>query len=184
MSMPFSPLHNVDRRNTAQQFLQKELDELPAEERHVVERFIARRGVARNIEREFQETRSFGGSWYFISVFGALLVIWMLINSVLLAKAFDPYPYILLNLVLSCLAAVQAPIIMMSQNRQADIDRLNASNDYQVNVKAELEVLQIHEKLDRLREQDWSALVELQHRQIELLQRLIERATGATHDKH
>ena len=125
-----------------------------------------------------------GGSWYFISVFGALLVIWMLINSVLLAKAFDPYPYILLNLVLSCLAAVQAPIIMMSQNRQADIDRLNASNDYQVNVKAELEVLQIHEKLDRLREQDWSALVELQHRQIELLQRLIERATGATHDKH
>ena len=151
--------------------------------------------MARNIEREFQETRSFGerladrvaqvgGSWYFISVFGALLVIWMLINSVLLAKAFDPYPYILLNLVLSCLAAVQAPIIMMSQNRQADIDRLNASNDYQVNVKAELEVLQIHEKLDRLREQDWSALVELQHRQIELLQRLIERATGATHDKH
>lgn len=195
MSMPFPPLHKVDRRNTAQQFLQKELDELPAEERHVVERFIARRGVARNIEREFQEARSFGerladrvaqvgGSWYFISVFGALLVVWMLINSVLLAKAFDPYPYILLNLVLSCLAAVQAPIIMMSQNRQADIDRLNASNDYQVNVKAELEVLQIHEKLDRLREQDWIALVELQHRQIELLQRLIERATGVAHDKH
>ncbi|MBV2209255.1 MAG: DUF1003 domain-containing protein [Thermomonas sp.] len=189
MSIPFVTPHKVDRRQTAQQYLQKELDDLPLEERHVVERFIARRGVARNIEKEFREARSFGervadrvaevgGSWNFIITFGVLLVIWMVVNTFLLVKAFDPYPYILLNLVLSCLAAVQAPIIMMSQNRQAAIDRLNASNDYQVNVKAELEVLQIHAKIDRLREQDWVTLVELQHRQIEMLQRLIAEQTA------
>jgi len=103
-------------------------------------------------------------------------------NSFLLAKAFDPYPYILLNLVLSCLAAVQAPIIMMSQNRQAAVDRKHAENDYQVNVKSELEVLQIHEKLDLLRSHEWALLVEQQNRQIEMLQRLLECATAAPGD--
>ena len=189
MSMPFPPQSKVDRRKTAQAFLQQELDELPAEERHVVERFIAKRGVARNIEREFHEARTFGervadrvaavgGSWRFIICFGIVLVIWMVVNSFMLAKAFDPYPYILLNLVLSCLAAVQAPIIMMSQNRQAAVDRMNAGNDYQVNVKAELEVLQIHEKIDQLRDQDWAALVQLQYRQVELLERLLARTNS------
>jgi len=105
--------------------------------------------------------------------------VWMVANSFLLARAFDPYPYILLNLVLSCLAAVQAPIIMMSQNRQAAVDRLHAENDYQVNVKSELEVLQIHEKLDVLRSREWALLVEQQNRQIEMLQRLLECATAA-----
>lgn len=195
MSMSFTMPHKVDRRQTAQQYLQKELDDLPLEERHVVERFIARQGVARNIEKEFRETRSLGervadrvaavgGSWNFIIAFGVLLVIWMVINSFFLLKAFDPYPYILLNLVLSCLAAIQAPVIMMSQNRQATIDRLNASNDYQVNIKAELEVLQIHKKLDQLREQDWAALVELQNRQIEMLQHLLAEQVTVKHEQH
>lgn len=176
----------VDRRETARQLLQKELDQLPPEERNVVERFISRRQVARNVVREFRETRSLGervadkvasvgGSWRFIICFGVVLVIWMLANSFMLAKAFDPYPYILLNLVLSCLAAVQAPIIMMSQNRQAAVDRMHAENDYQVNIKSELEVLQIHEKLDLLRSQDWAQLVEQQNRQIAMLQRLLEQ---------
>ncbi|KRG42508.1 cyclic nucleotide-binding protein [Stenotrophomonas pictorum JCM 9942] len=176
----------VDRRETARQLLQKELDQLPPEERNVVERFISRRQVARNVVREFRETRSLGervadkvasvgGSWRFIICFGVVLVIWMLVNSAVLAKAFDPYPYILLNLVLSCLAAVQAPIIMMSQNRQAAVDRMHAENDYQVNIKSELEVLQIHEKLDLLRSQDWAQLVEQQNRQIAMLQRLLEQ---------
>lgn len=159
MSMPFPPQSKVDRRKTAQAFLQQELDELPAEERHVVERFIAKRGVARNIEREFHEARTFGervadrvaavgGSWRFIICFGIVLVIWMVANSFMLAKAFDPYPYILLNLVLSCLAAVQAPIIMMSQNRQAERDRFMAAKDYEINLKAEIEVLGLHTKID------------------------------------
>lgn len=178
----------IDRRDTARQLLQTELDKLHADERAVVERFIARRKVARNVAREFRETRSLGervadrvaevgGSWNFIIGFGVFLVAWMALNSFALAKAFDPYPYILLNLCLSCLAAIQAPIIMMSQNRQATVDRLRAENDYQVNVKSELEILQVHEKLNQLREQDWATLVELQNRQIEMLQRLLERAT-------
>ena len=178
----------VDRRETARRLLQKELELLPPEERLVVERFISRRKVARNVGQEFRQTRTFGervadrvaevgGSWSFILCFFFLLLVWMVANSFMLAKAFDPYPYILLNLVLSCLAAVQAPIIMMSQNRQAAVDRMNAENDYQVNIKSELEVLQIHEKLDLLRSQDWALLVEQQNRQIEMLQRLLEQTT-------
>lgn len=177
----------VDRRDTARKLLQKELDQLPPEERSVVERFISRRQVARNVEREFNQTHGLGerladkvarvgGSWTFLFWFGVVLVMWMLVNSFLLAKPFDPYPFILLNLVLSCLAAVQAPIIMMSQNRQAAVDRLHAENDYQVNVKSELEILQVHEQLELLRAGDWALLVEMQNRQIEMLQRLLEQA--------
>ena len=179
---------HIDRRETARRLLQKELEQLPPDERHVVERFISRRKVARNMAREFHQSRTLGeqladnvaavgGSWKFIICFAVVLVIWMAINSFLLrSDAFDPFPYILLNLVLSCLAAIQAPIIMMSQNRQAAADRMNAENDYQVNVKSELEILQVHEKLDVLRAQDWATLVELQNSQIEMLRRLLERA--------
>ncbi len=174
----------IDRRETARHLLQTELDKLQGEERAIVERFIAKRQVARNVAREFSQNRSLGervadkvaevgGSWGFIIAFGVFLVIWMTINSVVLVKAFDPYPYILLNLCLSCVAAIQAPVIMMSQNRQAASDRLHAENDYQVNVKSELEILQVHEKLNQLREQDWATLVELQNRQIEMLQQLL-----------
>lgn len=177
----------IDRRETARRLLQIEIDKLPAEERAVVERFISGRQVSRNIVRELHQARTLGeriadkvaevgGSWRFLIAFGAFLGVWLAINSVMLAKAFDPYPYILLNLCLSCLAAIQAPVIMMSQNRQAAVDRMRAENDYQVNVKSELEILQVHEKLNQLREQDWAMLVELQNRQIEMLQRLLERA--------
>ncbi len=179
---------HIDRRETARRLLQKELEQLPPDERHVVERFISKHKVARNIAHEFHQSRTLGerladnvaavgGSWKFIICFAVVLVIWMAINSFLLrSDAFDPFPYILLNLVLSCLAAIQAPIIMMSQNRQAAADRMNAENDYQVNVKSELEILQVHEKLDVLRAQDWATLVELQNSQIEMLRRLLERA--------
>ncbi|HRO63895.1 DUF1003 domain-containing protein [Thermomonas sp.] len=180
--------NHVDRRKTAQRLLHKELDQLPPDERRVVERFIARGSIARNVIREFHETRTLGervadrvaevgGSWSFIISFLVVLAIWMVINSFFLLKAFDPYPYILLNLVLSCLAAIQAPIIMMSQNRQADADRVQAQHDYEVNIKSELEIMQVHEKIDRLREQDWAMLVELQNRQIRMLSALLERAT-------
>lgn len=184
MANPFIP-SKVDRLKTAQRLLQKELQHLPPQERLVVERFIARRSVARNVEREFRDSRTFGervadrvatigGSWRFIIAFGLVLVGWVALN-VAMGKPFDPYPFILLNLVLSCLAAVQAPIIMMSQNRQSDSDRLQAQHDYEVNIKSELEIMQVHEKLDHLREQDWATLVELQNRQIEMLGSLLER---------
>ena len=106
-------------------------------------------------QRLADKVAGFGGSWTFISIFAVVLVIWILLNSfVLIAyrKSFDPYPYILLNLFLSMLAAIQAPIILMSQNRQAYKDRLSAEHDYEVNLKAEIEIMALHEKIDLLRD--------------------------------
>jgi len=118
----------------------------------------------------------FGGSWPFIGIFGVVLVAWMTINSVsLLKEPFDPYPYILLNLVLSCLAAIQAPVIMMSQNRQEERDRLQAQHDYQVNLKAELEVRHLNQKLDHMMSNQWERLVEIQQVQMELMEEVRQR---------
>ncbi|MFH1418349.1 MAG: DUF1003 domain-containing protein [Planctomycetota bacterium] len=119
---------------------------------------------------------TFGGSWSFLIVFGILLLLWILMNSlVLLWRPVDPYPFILLNLVLSCLAAIQAPIIMMSQNRQEAKDRLRAEHDYQVNLKAELEIRQLHEKVDHLLSHQWERLVRIQEVQLELLSEIGKR---------
>jgi uncharacterized membrane protein len=113
------------------------------------------------------------GSWRFLGLFFAFLALWALGNGWLLGqRAFDPYPFMLLNLLLSLLAGVQAPIIMMSQNRQEAKDRLRSENDYQVNLKAELRVAQLHQKLDLLREQQWTDLLSIQQQQIDLLERL------------
>lgn len=166
------------------------LDELTQKiARHVAER----KHIARNTAKEFaaKTTRgqraadavaSFGGSWTFISIFAAVLVIWIVLNAFLLVtydKTFDPYPYILLNLVLSMLAAIQAPIILMSQNRQAEKDRLNAEHDYEVNLKAELEIMLLHDKVDLLRENQWAELLAIQKEQLELLGNLMEKTTAA-----
>lgn len=143
--------------------------------------------VARNINLDYEaaltvgqrvadRVAAFGGSWTFILIFMGVLIGWIILNGVLLVtKPFDPYPFILLNLFLSMLAALQAPIIMMSQNRQAVKDRLNAEHDYEVNLKAELEIEQLHVKLDELREQRWAELVEMQQEQIRLLLQLVKR---------
>ncbi len=102
-------------------------------------------------QRLADKIATFGGSWRFIITFGVIIFVWILINSFFIGKAqFDPYPFILLNLVLSCLAALQAPVIMMSQNRQESRDRLRSENDYQINVKAEIEIRQVQEKIDLL----------------------------------
>lgn len=114
-----------------------------------------------------------GGSWRFIIGFACFLLVWIVINSVVfLWRPFDPFPFILLNLILSCLAAVQAPIIMMSQNRQEAKDRLRAQHDYQVNLKAELEIRHLHEKVDHLLLHQWERLVEIQQIQLELMNEL------------
>ncbi len=117
----------------------------------------------------------FGGSWTFIILFGVFLVAWALLNIALALRAFDPYPFIFLNLILSMLAAIQAPIIMMSQNRQAKVDRENAEHDYAVNLKAELEILDLHEKLDEMRNQKITRLLAYQTEQMEILTKLLER---------
>ncbi len=124
-------------------------------------------------ERLADRIAAFGGSWTFLICFFMFLVIWIAVNSAaLLWRPLDPYPFILLNLVLSCLAAIQAPIIMMSQHRQEAKDRLRSQHDYQVNLKAELEIRQLHEKLDHLLQHQWERLVEIQQVQIDLLSEL------------
>ena len=119
---------------------------------------------------------SFGGSWMFICFFGVVIFAWMVLNTVVLTtRPFDPYPFILLNLVLSTLAAIQAPIIMMSQNRQEDRDRSRATHDYQINLKAELEIRHLHQKIDHLISQQWERMVEIQEIQIELIDEMRAR---------
>jgi uncharacterized membrane protein len=181
-------------RDFTKRFFRGGLDALPEHDRRVVRHFIERLHVSRNINREFEDERTlgqrvadrvaaFGGSWTFILIFMAILFCWVVLNSFILARrggAFDPYPYILLNLFLSMLAALQAPIIMMSQNRHAAKDRLDASHDYEVNLKAELEILSLHEKVDELRDKQWAELIRFQQDQIELLRRLLREA-GAEH---
>jgi uncharacterized membrane protein len=125
---------------------------------------------------------SFGGSWMFISLFGIALAAWALLNTEILGKtAFDPYPFIFLNLMLSMLAAVQAPIILMSQNRQAAKDRLMAAHDYQINLKAEVEIMALHEKMDLLRSEQLATLIEQQQRHLEMLTKLaLAKPVGGT----
>jgi uncharacterized membrane protein len=137
---------------------------------------LLRSQVTRNVNEEVAEkltfgeriadkVAAFGGSWTFILLFGAIMIAWVLINtSALLRNHFDPYPYILLNLVLSMVAAMQAPIIMMSQNRQSSKDRMQSDMDYQVNLKAELEVAHLHHKLDRMYERLEAHLSKLEGR--------------------
>lgn len=121
-------------------------------------------------EKLADRVASFGGSWTFLVCFAVFMALWIVLNAVVLvAKPVDPYPFILLNLLLSCLAAIQAPIIMMSQNRQEAKDRIRAQHDYQINLKAELEIRHLHEKIDHLLSHQWNRLAEIQEIQLELL---------------
>jgi len=175
--------HLVDYRTRyVEDMLEHEKGELNDLERDVVESLAREGTVAENIEEQWADKRTlgeqiadmvadFGGSWVFIIAFFAILVVWMAFNVWVAARgAFDPYPFILLNLVLSCLAAVQAPIIMMSQKRQEAKDRLRSENDYRVNLKAELEIRHLHEKIDHLNNPQWERLAEIQQIQLEIMQ--------------
>lgn len=136
---------------------------------------IRERGREQNLtfgERVADKVALFGGSWGFIIAFLAVIVIWISANVYFLVKGFDPFPFILLNLILSCVAALQAPIIMMSQNRQAAKDRQQAENDYLINLKAELEIRSLHQKMDVAVIDQFKHLCEIQQRQLELLQRI------------
>jgi len=172
------------RTQYVKELMEKDLGELDGLEKEVVESLARNDLVAGNINEEYAQQLSmadrisdrvaeFGGSWVFIFVFAAVLVAWILINSYLmLSRPFDPYPYILLNLFLSMLAAIQAPVIMMSQNRQEERDRLRSENDYQVNLKAEVEIRMISEKLDQLIHNDWQGMLEIQQIQMEMIEDL------------
>lgn len=172
------------RKDYVKEVLQDEIGELSALDQEVIESLQQHEILSSDISKQFERKLTFGerlsdriaefgGSWRFLISFGAVLVIWVVINGVILVtRAFDPYPFILLNLILSCLAAVQAPIIMMSQNRAEARDRLRAENDYKVNLKAELEIRHLHEKIDHLLRRQYNRLFEIQQIQIELLEEL------------
>jgi uncharacterized membrane protein len=178
----------MDREDIARRLFEKGLETLTPREQNVVRRFVHRLRVSRNVHREYEESltlgqrladrvASFGGSWTFIGIFAVILVTWVALNSYILLRwhhTFDPYPYILLNLFLSMLAAIQAPIIMMSQNRQSTKDRVRSEHDYEVNLKAELEIMALHDKLDALREKQWNELLALQQEQIQMLGKLVD----------
>lgn len=134
-------------------------------------------------QRVADRLAKFGGSWIFIFAFIGILLTWITINSIaLFAKPFDPYPFILLNLVLSCLAAIQAPVIMMSQNRQEARDREQSTNDYKVNLKSEIEIRLLHEKMDHMMTTQWQRLLEVQSIQVDLLEELHEQVDTFTKD--
>ncbi|MGH6872657.1 MAG: DUF1003 domain-containing protein [Rhizomicrobium sp.] len=167
--------------------MEKERGELSALEREVVDSIHANDLIADNLNEQFDQklslgqrvadkVASFGGSWAFIALFFAVMAVWIVANSLyLLWKPFDPFPFILFNLVLSMLAAIQAPVIMMSQNRQEDRDRLRAENDYKVNLKAELEIRALGDKMDQLLHNQWVRLLEIQQIQMEMLEDLAGR---------
>jgi uncharacterized membrane protein len=178
------------RKDYVKEVLQDEIGELSTLDNEVIESLHEHEILSSNISKQFEskltfgerlsdQIASFGGSWRFIILFGAVLFGWIILNAIfLLNRAFDPYPFILLNLILSTLAAIQAPIIMMSQNRAEARDRLRAENDYKVNLKAELEIRHLHEKIDHLLRKQYNRLFEIQQIQIELLEEIGRKREG------
>ncbi|PIL17483.1 hypothetical protein P775_24145 [Puniceibacterium antarcticum] len=172
----------VFRRSYVENLLANERGELGELDRQVIDSLQSGQLITQHLidgesdqisfgGRAADRVASFGGSWTFIILFVTVLLCWMALNVVgILAHPFDPYPFILLNLALSSLAALQAPVIMMSQRRQETKDRLRGENDYRVNLKAELEIRQLHEKIDHQLAHQWEKLAELQQIQIELLE--------------
>ncbi|HEY0275965.1 MAG TPA: DUF1003 domain-containing protein [Paenirhodobacter sp.] len=146
-------------KHLSEGFLRKAFEDLDDRDRKILKHIAERAPVSRDLSRPSDtfgariadKVAAFGGSWTFIVMFGLVLVVWVVLNGYLLSKPLDPFPFIFLNLVLSMVAAFQAPIIMMSQNRQALKDREAAANDYEVNLKSELEIMRLHEKVDELR---------------------------------
>jgi uncharacterized membrane protein len=170
--------------------LRTQKGELSRMEDQVLESIRREEILARKLMREDEKKRGtfgqraadrlarFGGSWTFLILFACILAIWIALNAIRGGRAFDPFPFILLNLILSCLAAVQAPIIMMSQNRQETRDRKRSESDYQVNLKAELEIRSLHEKIDHLLDHQWHYLMEIQQIQLELMEEIANRGKG------
>ncbi|MEZ6033950.1 MAG: DUF1003 domain-containing protein [Planctomycetaceae bacterium] len=182
---------NLYRSRFVEEVLAEERGELTNLETDVIRSLKEQEIIAENTNKEIAASMSFGdrladamasfgGSWAFLILFAAGMSIWILYNSLQEpGRQIDPFPFILLNLVLSCLAAVQAPVIMMSQNRQESKDRLRAENDYRVNLKAELEIRHLHSKMDMLLTHQWQRLLEIQQIQTELIQQIAQREDPA-----
>lgn len=178
---------NTYRKKDLESIMNKENRELSILEKEVIDSITKNQILSDNIEPDINDSLTFGqrvadkiaefgGSWTFIITFFSFLIIWMLINIIVLTQQpFDPYPFILLNLLLSCLAAIQAPIIMMSQNRREQKDRIRNEYEYKINLKAELEIKLLHEKLDYLVIHQNKRLLEIQEIQIDILEDIMEK---------
>lgn len=178
---------NVYRQRYIESVLENDLGNLTQVEKDVMQHMQDNELISNHLLDEHTESNSFGqkladkvaafgGSWTFIIFFLFFILVWMLINIwVLATKSFDPYPFILLNLILSCIAALQAPVIMMSQNRQEEKDRQRARNDYKVNLKSEMEIRMLHEKVDHLIINQQQKLMEVQQVQIDMLNDIIKK---------
>lgn len=180
----------ADKAGLAHRFFGAPFETLSHIEQHVIHDIIERRRTTVNVskvvesdltfgQRIADRVAEFGGSWTFIIIFLLALISWVALNSFILARMgdeFDPYPYILLNLFLSMLAAFQAPVIMMSQNRQAAKDRADMAHDYEVNLKSEMELMQLHDKMDLLVQKKWQDLIDAQEQQIAMLNRLLQHS--------
>ncbi|WP_041957411.1 DUF1003 domain-containing protein [Sulfurospirillum arsenophilum] len=178
---------NVFREKYITDYLTKELGQLSDLEQRVLSSFQNNSTLSDKVENDdntaltfgqkvADKVATFGGSWTFIISFCSFLLVWILINIFWFKnQGFDPYPYILLNLILSCIAALQAPVIMMSQNRQEEKDRIRAKNDYMINLKSELEIRMLHEKIDHLIMHQQEELLEIQKVQIDMMQDILQR---------
>ena len=178
---------NKFREHYIADYLAKELGQLSDLEQRVLSSFQNNTTLTDKVENDdntpltfgqkiADKVATFGGSWTFILSFCSFLILWILINVFWLNnQGFDPYPYILLNLILSCIAALQAPVIMMSQNRQEEKDRIRAKNDYMINLKSELEIRMLHEKIDHLIMHQQEELLEIQKVQIDMMEDILQR---------
>jgi uncharacterized membrane protein len=179
---------NRFRSQYVREILEREKGELASLEANITRSIKDHKLTARNINVEFDRQLTFkerlsdriadfAGSWTFIIIFIGMLFVWIVVNTLLFViRPFDPYPYIFLNLVLSALAAIQAPVIIMSQNRQEARDRLHAEHDYQVNLNTEMEIHQLHKKVDHLLTSQGQRLLEIQNIQVELMEELVKKA--------
>lgn len=178
---------SLDYLHAATRWFGRNPDQLGASERKALEGAAQRRALIEDPNRDLEahstlgervadRVARLGGSWTFIALFVAFLILWTGLNSLWPgSKPIDPYPFIFLNLLLSMVSAMQAPVIMMSQNRQSRTDRKMAAHDYEVNLKAEIEIMALHDKMDALRSEQLSALLEKQQQQIDLLTQLLAR---------
>ena len=178
---------NIYREKYISKYLTDQIGELHESEHKVLDSLIDHKTISKKIKKEEKQTSTFGqkiadkvakfgGSWTFIILFSSFLFVWIIINVYWLAnKGFDPYPFILLNLILSCVAAMQAPVIMMSQNRQEEKDRGRSKKDYMVNLKSEIEIRMLHEKIDHLIMHQQQELLEIQKVQIEMMNDILEQ---------
>ncbi len=178
---------NKYRKQYIQSVMEEEKGVLNANDKEVLDSIVERDLISRNVEKDIDQKitfgqrlsdniAKFGGSWKFIIFFMSFLIVWMIINVIFLTtRAFDPFPFILLNLILSCIAAIQAPVIMMSQNRQEEKDRMRSLHDYQVNLKAEVEIRLLHDKIDHMLVQHGQRMLEIQQIQVELMEEISSR---------